>query len=147
MSPTDSFINTTSQYLVPEAISKFNIPEVNPGDILLSFKLTLGRTGIASCKMYTNEAIACFRHPGKYQAFLYCILNSFDYENGFESTSSIGKAFNSSILKNMEIVFPTDEELNYFNMTAEPLISRMKYLNDTIIELEKIKSQLLKKYF
>ena len=40
------------------AISETNIPPVPPGTVLLGYKLSLGKLGIAGTHLYTNEAIA-----------------------------------------------------------------------------------------
>lgn len=61
MAQNSTYIFETSQFLTNDALKKFNIPIVKEGDVLLSFKLTVGRTAIAGANMVTNEAIACFK--------------------------------------------------------------------------------------
>lgn len=54
------FIFNTSEYLTLEAIKTFNIPIIPSNTILLSFKMTVGRVGITTEPMTSNEAIAHF---------------------------------------------------------------------------------------
>ena len=55
------FIFDTSEYLTQEAVEKFNIPIIPEDTVILSFKMTLGRVGITTEDMLSNEAIAHFK--------------------------------------------------------------------------------------
>ena len=69
------YISDSSEYLVPEAVSKFNVVVVPDNTVLLSFKLTVGRIAITDGTMTTNEAIAHFKTDKKeiqVIAKLYC---------------------------------------------------------------------------
>ena len=147
MKDNGDFIFTTSQHLVEASISKFNIPLVNNNDILLSFKLTLGRIGIATCDMVTNEAIACFKVDDVYRPYLFCFLSNYNFESKMESTSSIGKAFNSTLLKSVDFLYPSYQNLCNFNSIVSPLMDRVRILREKQIKLQKIKKDLLLKYF
>lgn len=147
MDDRGDYIFSTSQYLTKTAVEKFNIPLVSKGDILLSFKLTLGRTGIASLDMVTNEAIACFKVNDFYRPYLYCFLSNYDFNSNMESTSSIGKAFNSSLLKAMNFLLPSHDNIIAFNELAEPLLKYLLELRKKQNILINIKNDLLRKYF
>lgn len=89
MKDNGDYIFSTSKHLTSQAQSEFNIPLVQKGDILLSFKLTLGRVGISTLNMITNEAIACFKYDQTYMPYLYCFLSNYNFEKKIESTSSM----------------------------------------------------------
>ena len=116
------FVTDTDEYLTPEAINQHNIKLCPVGTVLLSFKLTLGRVGIANAEMATNEAIAHFRisskSPGTCWTYLY--LSLFDY-NSLGSTSSIATAVNSKTIKEMLLVLPDVTMLQCFESKVEPL--------------------------
>ena len=142
------FCFETSQYLTNEAVEKFNIPVVNPGDVLLSFKLTVGRIAISNCNMVTNEAIACFKfNDESLRWYLYCYLNNCNFLNDADNTSSIGQAINSSIIKKYKFLKPSNEKLIKFNNIVEPLFNYVKTKREENIYLLQSKQNLLKKYF
>lgn len=142
------FCFETSQYLTNEAVEKFNIPVVNPGDVLLSFKLTVGRIAISNCNMVTNEAIACFKFKDEsLRWYLYCYLNNCNFLNDADNTSSIGQAINSSIIKKYKFLKPSNEKMIKFNNVVEPLFNYVKTKREENIYLLQSKQNLLKKYF
>lgn len=50
----------TSERITEASITRSNVKLVPKGTVLMSFKLTLGRMGIAGTDLFTNEAIAAF---------------------------------------------------------------------------------------
>lgn len=147
MKDNGDYIFSTSKHLTSQAQSEFNIPLVQKGDILLSFKLTLGRVGISTLNMITNEAIACFKYDQTYMPYLYCFLSNYNFEKKIESTSSIGKAFNSSILKNLDFLYPFKSNVMAFNEISFPLLNSILNLREKQEKLKKVKTYLLQKYF
>ena len=51
-------IHTTREAVTETAINECNMRVVNPGTVLFSFKLSIGKVGISSIPLFTNEAIA-----------------------------------------------------------------------------------------
>ena len=122
MSSAEPFIFHTSERLTEAAVSKHRIPIVQAGNILLSFKLTVGRVCIAPYPMCTNEAIASLtpRLPNV-RNWAYAYLLGFNYEQ-LGNTSSIGKAVNSKIIAAMPVLCPDDETLSKFSNSTDPLL-------------------------
>lgn len=105
------FISDTSEYLIEQAQDTFNIPIVEKGTVLLSFKLTVGRVCITNERMLTNEAIAQLpiRNNNLVDAnYLYYYLKGYNYGQ-LGSTSSIATAINSTYLRKMKINLPDIE--------------------------------------
>lgn len=120
------FISDSSEYLTKDAIKKFNITVVPDNNVLLSFKLTVGRIAITDGSMATNEAIAHFKTENKeIIEYLYCYLKSYNFEV-MGSTSSIATAVNSKIIKSMPFIVPTDAELSSFHKLACPIFNEIK---------------------
>ena len=148
MADDSDYISSTSQYLTADAIRRFNIPIIEPGDVLLSFKLTVGRTAISDSQMCSNEAIACFKTKIKgLSEYLYCYFANTNLLETNDSTSSIGKGMNSTIVKNHSFPLPTSEMLERFNKTILPLFELLKRRRKELEELAKLKQALLEKYF
>ena len=56
----DLFTNETEEYISRRAVEETGMKCVPAGTVIMSFKLTIGRTAITSEDIYTNEAIAAF---------------------------------------------------------------------------------------
>lgn len=82
---------------------------------------------LASSEMTTNEAIAHFNQVenGISPEYTYLYLKSFNYES-LGNTSSIAKAVNSKIIKNMPFLIPNGKVLNDFELTIKPLFKQIK---------------------
>ena len=147
MAQNSTYIFEASQFLTNDALNKFNIPIVKEGDVLLSFKLTVGRTAIAGANMVTNEAIACFKAVPEYRYYLFCYLQRCNFLSDGDNTSSIGKAINSTIIKNFPFVIPSKESLGLFNKKTHSLFELIKLKQKENISLKMQKGTLLCKYF
>ena len=139
------FISDSSEYLTREAVEKYNVKLVPNNTVILSFKLTVGRIAITDGEMTTNEAIAHFKTTRpEINEYLYCYLSTFDYQT-MGSTSSIATAVNSKIIKSMDFVVPTDEELCVFHEFASPIFEMIKNKQRENIELSILRDSLLPK--
>lgn len=137
------FISDSSEYLTPDAVSKFNLVRIPSNTVLLSFKLTVGRIAITDGEMTTNEAIAHFKTDNKdIVEYLYCYLKTFNYGN-LGSTSSIATAVNSKIIKAMPFVVPSNEKLKEFHDFASPFFSHMKAIQAENKQLTLLRDSLL----
>ena len=118
----------TSEYLTHEAIDRFNVRIAPANTVLLSFKLTVGRTVIAADQMATNEAIAHFslRDDAPLSSeYLFCYLKEFDYHS-LGSTSSIATAVNSKTIKAMPILIPVLPAVDAFTESIAPVFSSIQ---------------------
>ncbi len=139
------YISDSSEYLTPDAVSRFNIIVVPDNTVLLSFKLTVGRLAITDGEMCTNEAIAHFKtDKPKINPYLYCYLKAFNYRT-LGSTSSIATAVNSKIIKAMPFDVPTEEALQRFNEIALPAFAAMKENQAEDLSLTNLRDSLLPK--
>ena len=109
--------------------------------------MTVGRVGITTEPMLSNEAIAHFKFDENTpfsKEYLYIFLKTFKYES-LGSTSSIVTAINSSMIKEIEIVIPDDTTMNNFQAKTEPLFNKIKQNQAQILTLEKLRDTLLSK--
>ena len=147
MGEKELFIYDTNEKLIPRAIDRFNYVVANENDILMSFKLTVGKVSIAGKNLVTNEAIATFKPKKDYlRWFLYCYLNACDFTNA-GSTSSIATAINSSILKKYKFPLPKEEQIISFNSKVSLYIKEIKNLIIQTDKLKETKNKLLTKFF
>lgn len=126
MGNSGMFISRTSECLNWEAVKRFNVNIAPDNTVLLSFKLTVGRVVITDGLMATNEAIAQFKTNNKEVVeYLYCYLKNFRYET-MGSTSSIATAVNSKMVRAMEFLLPSNEDLIKFHKMTNPMFLRIK---------------------
>ncbi len=116
------YILTTQENLTNNAVEKFKIPIVPPKTILLSFKMTVGRICITTKPTLTNEAIAHFVCQDKEYIleYAYLFLKNTDYKT-LGSTSSITESINTNMIKQIQIVLPSDDMIETFHEQAAPI--------------------------
>lgn len=54
----NEIVTTSKKEITDSGVANSNVKLIEPGTILMSFKLTIGKLGIAGKQLYTNEAIA-----------------------------------------------------------------------------------------
>ena len=139
------YIYSTSETITREGQEKFNIPIVPKGTIILSFKLTVGRIAITTEDMLTNEAIAHFKlNDETYKYYLFMYLKNYDYKS-LGNTSSIGKAINSKIIKDMDIEIPEKSKVIDFNHNVSKIFEHIYVIEKEINNLERVSVDIANK--
>ncbi len=103
---------STKETITQLAIGDCNCRKVEPGTALLSFKLSVGKVGIARIPMYTNEAIAHLPvRDGKQldARFLCRALVALDL-NESTDRAAMGATLNKAKLNQIQIPLPPIEE-------------------------------------
>jgi type I restriction enzyme S subunit len=115
------FALETSETVTEIAVKKFNMNLAKANTVVLSFKLTVGKVAITSEEMTTNEAIAHFNIEDEETMcfqYVYFYLKSFPYDS-LGSTSSIGTAINSKVVKSMPVLVPSKKVIASFKEDVE----------------------------
>lgn len=116
------FLFDTSETVTEMAVDKFNMNVTKVDTVILSFKLTVGKVAITTEEMVTNEAIAHFNIDDESKMnpeFIYFYLKNFPYDS-LGSTSSIGTAINSKIVKSMPVLLPPKTVIREFGKKVRP---------------------------
>lgn len=103
----NGFIYETKEHISDKAAN--NIAVIPKGTILLSFKLTLGKTAIAGNDLYTNEAIANLpiitnEINREYLLYYFQFFNWVNYAAGDEKV--MGKTLNKKKLEILPVIYP-----------------------------------------
>ncbi|MDD9158297.1 restriction endonuclease subunit S [Aliivibrio sp. S4TY2] len=140
------FTQESNEYLVPEAISKFNVKVIPKDSVILSFKMTLGRVSIASTELATNEAIAHFVNPkfGINKEYLYSYLMTFNYDS-LGSTSSIATAVNSKLIKQLPVLVPDSSILDTYFERVTGIFEKLQSVDCEVSTLINLRDTLLPK--
>ena len=105
-------ITETTECITKIALEDLNVYRVKAGTLLLSFKLTIGRTAIAGVDLCTNEAIAALPLHSEYERilslrYLDLYFQGFDWL-GFASKNEkmLGRCLNKARLNVLPVVIP-----------------------------------------
>ena len=130
------FLFNTSEYLTEEAVETFSIPIIPVNTVVLSFKMTVGRVGITTEKMVSNEAIAHFKFNKSTpftKEYLYLFLKSYKYDM-LGTTSSIVTSINSAMIKDMMIPIPDGKTMDSFKKQTQTIFDKI-YSNQKQIQI------------
>ena len=105
-------ILVTKEEITEKAVKETNIKVVPKGTVLFSFKLSIGKIGVATRDLYTNEAIAAL--PIKDRRILcedYLVHALSCWENGISINRAVmGLVLNKAILSEIKIPLPSLNE-------------------------------------
>ena len=105
-------IRTTKEGITQTAVDACNMRLVKPGTVLFSFKLSIGKVGIASVPLFTNEAIASLPilDPGVIcEEFLIHALDTVS-QKLVGDRAAMGTTLNKTSLAEIRIPLPPLEE-------------------------------------
>lgn len=128
------YISSSKECITDEAAK--NIKLVKRGTVIMSFKLTVGKTAIAGKDLYTNEAIMAFNLRNGYDidaSFLYYYLKNYRWEGSNKAV--MGITLNKATISKHKIAIPPKP-------TQLSIVSELDKLN----ELIRIKKEQLKDY-
>ena len=106
------YINRTKECITDAGISGSGIKVVPQGTVIMSFKLSIGKTAITTKDMYTNEAIMAFIDKGVYDIepnYLYHLCCGTDWTAG-SNKAVMGLTLNKATLLEKEISLPDINE-------------------------------------
>ena len=149
MSNYDRYTKNTAEFINQIAIDETGIKIVPANTVIMSFKLTIGRTAITSENIYTNEAIAAFIDKNIEfidKDYLRIYLSKYDWSYGSMNAVK-GMTLNKKSIGEAVIQIPPEEEQRKF---AEFVQSIEEQKNEAISRKELLIAQrekVLDKYF
>ena len=132
----DKEIADSNEHITNLAVSNTNIRKVKKGTVIMSFKLTVGKCGIAATDLYTNEAIMAFNTKEYYDihpSFLYYYLQCYHWVGSNKAV--MGITLNKATISKHYISIP-------------PLSTQLSIISelDKINELIRLKKEQLKDF-
>lgn len=132
----DKEIADSNEHITDLAVSNSNIRKVKKGTVIMSFKLTVGKCGIAATDLYTNEAIMAFNTKESFNinsSFLYYYLQCYHWVGSNKAV--MGITLNKATISKQYISIP-------------PLSTQLAIVSelDKINELIRLKKDQLKDF-
>ena len=105
LTKTEKYILDTKEYLSDVAIKESGIKIIPANTVVMSFKLSIGKTAITKEQMYSNEAIMAFHDKHIVDILPEYIFYLFKYRNWDEDSNKAvkGKTLNKATLSEIEV--------------------------------------------
>jgi len=103
------YISDTKECMTDVGVRESGIKKVPKGTVIMSFKLSIGKTAITAEDMYTNEAIMAFIDKGTYDVdpnYLYQLCCGKSWTAG-TNKAVMGLTLNKATLSEIEIELPS----------------------------------------
>ena len=145
LSLAEKYISDTKEYLSESAVEESGIKVIPANTVVMSFKLSIGKTAITAEDMYSNEAIMAFHDKHVIELLPEYIYYMFKYKNWDQGSNKavMGKTLNKAILSNVEIeICPVEKQKEIVNV----LDKMMSILSDRENEV-KLLDELIKSRF
>ncbi|MBQ4439167.1 restriction endonuclease subunit S [bacterium] len=112
ISKAQKYILETKECISDEAVKNSGIKQIPANTIIMSFKLSIGKTAITTEPMYSNEAIMAFLPNGKYEVdnnFFYHLFSNKNWSEGSNKAVK-GVTLNKATLTEVKIPLPPIDE-------------------------------------
>ena len=109
LSTYDKYVGETKETISDLAVMESGIKPAPADTVIMSFKLSLGKTAITVKPTYTNEAIMAFIPNGNYPvhtSYFYHFFVGYDWSNG-TNRAVMGSTLNKATLSEIEITVPS----------------------------------------
>lgn len=145
LSKCGKYIENTKEYLSDLAVEESGISCIPENTVVMSFKLSIGKTAITSEPMFSNEAIMSFRDKKVIDIlpdYVYYMFLGKDWDEG-TNKAVMGKTLNKAILSKIKVNIPDVET----QRSAVVVLDKVtKIITDRKAELEKL-DELIKARF
>jgi len=133
LSNCGKYIEQTKENITSDAVRESNIKIVPKNTVVMSFKLSIGKTAITKRDMYTNEAIMAFHDRGRYEIltdYLYYFCKGNNWTVG-TNKAVMGLTLNKKTLSEQTMLLPDMPE-------QEKIVKRLDALQEIIINRQRV---------
>lgn len=105
LSKCEKYITETKEHISSIAVQESGISEIPANTVIMSFKLSIGKTAITKEPIYSNEAIMSFRDKGVTPLlpdYIYYMFSGRDWSKG-SNTAVMGTTLNKATLSQIRI--------------------------------------------
>ncbi len=119
------YIKDTKECITDRGVSESGIKIVPANTVIMSFKLSIGKTAITEEELYTNEAIMAFIDKGIYDIdvnYIYHLFGNMDWSEG-SNKAVMGITLNKATLSQKKIYLPDIQTQRSIATTLDTLTS------------------------
>jgi type I restriction-modification system DNA methylase subunit len=129
----NDIIKDTIRKITDDGINNSNVKLIKEGTIMMSFKLTIGKLGIASKDMYCNEAISFFTNINTNKQYFWYFIKNMDFNKQKHLfNSQIGNSLNKKTIGKLKFLVPTPEDQQKVVNMIEQINKEDSEYNNTI---------------
>lgn len=138
------YVGATKEEISEVAVRESGIKSVPANTVIMSFKLSLGKTAITKEEVYTNEAIMAFIPTGKYDVlpdYFYHLFTGKDWSKE-TNRAVMGATLNKAMLSEISVPVPLIDEQRKIAAVLDKvsdLIAKRRQQLDKLDELVKAK--------
>lgn len=140
LTKSGKYISETKEWLSESAVVESGIKVIPADTVVMSFKLSIGKTAITSENMYSNEAIMAFHDKHVIDVLPEYIYYMFKYKNWDEGSNKavMGKTLNKATLSEVEIEICSIEEQRAIIDVLDKMMSVIEHREKELSLLEDI---------
>lgn len=134
LSKCGKYIGETKEYISDDAVENSGISKIPANTVVMSFKLSIGKTAITAEDMYSNEAIMSFHDKhivNLTPEYVYYLLLAHDWTDG-TNKAVMGKTLNKATLSKVKVnIHPSEEQAEIvacLNSVASVISARQRQL-------------------
>lgn len=146
LSSYNKYVTGTKETITDLGVAKSGIKVVPANTVIMSFKLSLGKTAITTTPIYTNEAIMAFIPNGRYEVdtdYLYHLFSGRDWSKG-TNRAVMGATLNKATLSEIEISLPPLNEQKHIAAILDKVNALINHRKEQLTELdEMVKSRFI----
>jgi len=136
-------IAQTAERITDAGVQNSNVKLLPAGTLVMSFKLSVGRTGVLAEPMYTNEAIAGFiTRDGHDSGFLRHYLEHYNFSEAADRAVK-GVTLNKGKLAGLAVMLPPPEEQRCIARVLDAIDEAIEKTEAVIAATEQVRKALL----
>lgn len=140
LSKCGKYIRDTKEYLSDKAIEESGINPIPANTVIMSFKLSIGKTAITVEPIYSNEAIMSFRDKHLVELlpdYIYYMFTGKDWESG-TNNAVMGKTLNKASLSGIKVNVHSITEQRKIVEVLDKISSIIEHRKSELIRLDEL---------
>lgn len=138
LSKCEKYITETKEHISSIAVQESGISEIPANTVIMSFKLSIGKTAITKEPIYSNEAIMSFRDKGVTPLlpdYIYYMFSGRDWSKG-SNKAVMGTTLNKATLSQIRIYVHAYEDQKRIVELLDKVSSIISKRKQELVELD-----------